>query len=160
MSRETARPLWFCFVVLSLVAFVLNWFWEMAQMRAYTEMASAPWASTLMTCTWASIGDVAFTFIIYGIGALATGQSRWGMTGRWHVMAAAAILGAVFATAVEWNAQVSGRWSYTEAMPMVPMFGVGLWPFLQLTVTVPIAFLVGGWWASIRSQESKRTPRP
>ena len=140
MSSVTARSICLFFGALALVAFVVNWFWEMAQMRAYTEMASAAWTVTLIPCTWATLGDVVFTFIIYGIGALAAGQISWGMTQRWHVLASAAIMGGMIATAIEWRAQISGRWSYTEAMPVVPMLGVGLWPLLQLTITVPAAF--------------------
>jgi len=139
------------FAALTLVAFVFNWLWEMAQMGAYTEMASVPWTATLLTCTWASVGDVVFTFVIYGIGALAAGQVSWGITGRWNVLAAAATMGGVVATAIEWKAQISGRWSYTEQMPIVPMLGVGLWPFSQLVIITPTAFWTASWWTVPRS---------
>lgn len=134
------------YVALASAAFVLNWPWEMAQMSTYAEMVGQPWLATAPICTVATLGDVAITAAVYGIGALACAQVRWGTVPRWNVYATAALLGAGFAVAVEWWALGSGRWSYNEHMPRVPLVGVGLWPFLQLTLLVPAAFWVGVWW--------------
>ena len=148
MASTSPQRIRLFFTVLALAAFISNWLWEMAQMRAYTEMASTQWAASLIPCTWASVGDVVFTFLIYGIGALATGEANWGTIRRWNVLAVAAVLGAVFASAYEWKSQGSGRWSYTNEMPIVPILGVGFWPFLQLIVTVPAAFWIAQWYAA------------
>lgn len=149
-AAETSRPLWSFLIVLSLVAFCLNWLWEMVQMPAYAEMAGRSWRETAVPCGWAALGDVALTLAVCGVGALAAGQARWVATGRWNVYATAALLGAVFTLAVEWKALASGRWSYTERMPVVPMLGVGLWPLLQLPLLVPAAIAVAGWWVRRR----------
>lgn len=46
---------------LLLVAFSLNWVWEMAQGSAYVELAAMPPLQRLWRCTIASVGDAFFT---------------------------------------------------------------------------------------------------
>jgi len=123
----------------------MNWVWEMAQMRGYVEMAGKQWQQTVAPCSLASLGDVLMTLAVYGIGALAAGQRRWGTTGTWYSFAAAAILGAILAVAYEWYSQWIGRWSYSDQMPILPVLNVGLWPVLQLVVLVPAALWIARW---------------
>lgn len=153
-SSGTSHYLWSILVALSLAAFSLNWVWEMMQMPAYAEMAGQSWRDTLQTCTVATFGDVAITFAVYAVGSLAAGEVRWGTTGRWNVYLTAALLGGVCAVAYEWKALGSGRWSYTERMPIVPIVEVGLWPLLQLVLLIPAALGIAAWW----SNRSKRLP--
>lgn len=140
------KPLWSSFLIMILASFGMNWLWEMAQMPAYQEMAGKPWSETLELCTIATLGDVLLTLLIYGVGGLAAGRVQWGMPGKWNVYATGALLGAVVATAVEWRALAVGKWSYMNHMPIVPVLEVGLWPFLQLTLLVPAAIWIAGWW--------------
>jgi hypothetical protein len=137
--REQSSSVLSFLMSLCLAAFVLNWFWEMAQMPAYREMAELSWWDTALTCSRAALGDAAITLAIVGVGALASGDRNWGMTGKWNVFATAGLLGGAAATAYEWYALRVGRWSYTQHMPIVPLLGVGLWPLLQLTVVTPVA---------------------
>ena len=126
----------------SAASFILNWPWEMLQMPAYVEMSGRSWGQTAIPCTIATLGDVGLSLGIYGVAALAAGRLRWGMTGGWHVYLASAVLGVVTATAIEWWALANDRWTYSSAMPKMPLTGVGLWPFLQLTVLVPLALWI------------------
>lgn len=142
-DHRRSRP-WPFLAALSLSALVLNWFWEMIQMPAYNELAGRSWSEALVPCTLATFGDVAITLAIYAVGAVAAGRLRWGMSGGWNVYTAAALLGAASATAIEWGALGSGRWSYSESMPIVPVLGVGLWPLLQLTLLVPASIWLAG----------------
>lgn len=144
-AAETARSLRWSLVALVLAAFSLNWLWEMVQMPAYAEMAGRSWWDTLQLCTVATLGDVVITFAVWGVGALAAGQVWWGVTGKWNVYATAALLGGAVAVVIEWRALASGRWSYTERMPVVPFLGVGLWPLLQLSLLVPATLWVAAW---------------
>lgn len=139
--------LWSFFVALFLAAFGLNWLWENIQTPAYVEMASRPRSETVPICTVATLGDVAITFVIYWIGALAAGQVRWGTTGKWNVYATAALLGGACAVGVEWKALAAGYWSYNQRMPIVPVLEVGLSPFLQLVLLVPAALAIAVWWS-------------
>lgn len=150
MPYRESRSLWSFFIALFLAAFGLNWLWETVQMGAYVQTADRPWRAIALLHIVPTLGDVAVTFVVYGVGALAAGELRWGMTGRWNVYATAALLGGACAVAVEWKALASGRWSYSEQMPIVPVLGVGLWPLLQLTVLVPLALWLAAWWSRRR----------
>ncbi len=146
MSIPSLRNVASFLAAMAFVTFALNWFWEMAQMRAYTQMETVPWTETLLPCTWAAAGDVAFALLVYGIGATASGNLTWALTGHVHVLIAAAFLGALIATAYEWRSQLFGPWTYADTMLTVPGLRVGLWPLLQLTITIPTAFAAARFW--------------
>jgi hypothetical protein len=135
------------FAVTVLTGFVLNEIWEMAQMSAYVNTAGRSWTSTLGFCTRAAVGDVGIILGIYAAGALAAGDPAWGLRGRWNIYATEAVLGLAYAALVEHAALASGRWSYTELMPVVSVLDAGLWPLLQMTVLPPFTFLFARWWA-------------
>lgn len=150
-ATEASRLLYSYFVVLFLASFGFNWLWEMAQMLAYVEMVGRSWWDTLPLCTAAALGDVAITHAIYGVGTLAAAHVRWGMPGKWNVYATGALLGGALAVVIEWGALASGRWPYTDSMPLVPVVECrGLWPFLQLVLLVPSALGIAAWWSKQR----------
>ena len=100
----------------------------------------------------ATLGDVAITLLIYAIGALAARTLRWGLRAAWNVYSAVALLGAMHAFWIERAAIASGRWTYTQTMPVIPLLKVGLWPLLQLTVLTPLTF-----WLANRCSLAPRT---
>lgn len=150
MFTETSRPSWSFFFALFLAAFGFNWLWETVQMGAYAQMADRSWYSVALLHVVPTLGDVAITFFVYGVGSLAARRLLWGTTGNWNVYATAALLGGACAVAVEWKGLLSGRWSYSDRMPVVPVLGVGLWPLLQLTLLVPLALWVAARWSGRR----------
>ncbi len=123
-----------------IVSFILNWCWEMAQMPGYREMASRSWRETVTLCTRAALGDLAITLLIYAIGALAARSLSWGLRATWNVYLVVALLGAMQALWIERAAIASGRWTYTQSMPLLPVLEVGLWPLLQLSLLTPLTF--------------------
>lgn len=142
--RIATSEVWRFLASLLVVAFVLNWFWEMLQMGAYAEMAGRRWAETARSCTVATSADVGITSAIYVIGALAAGDIRWWLTGRWNVYAVCALLGFLAAWFIECQAVAAGRWSYTANMPKLPLIRTGAWPLLQLTLLVPVSVWLAG----------------
>ena len=127
-------------------------------MSAYVETAGQSWASTLGLCTRAAVGDVGIILGIYAAGALAAGDPDWGLRGRWNIYATAAVLGLAYAALVEHAALAAGRWSYTERMPVVSVFGAGLWPLLQMTLLPLLTFLIARWWTG--RSTTKNADRP
>ncbi len=149
---DRTPSLWPFAATMFLAAFGLNWLWELVQRPAYVETAGRPWRdSLLVACT---LGDAAITLGIYGVGALAAGRLRWGLTRRWNVYLTAALLGAACAASIEWRALAFERWTYTDRMPIVPALGIRLWPFLQLTLLVPAALWIAAWWTHRRAHSS------
>ncbi len=142
---EITRPVWSYFIALFFATFGLNWLWEIVQMPAYAETAGRSFSPIALAHMVPSLGDVALTFAVYGVCALAAG--RWRPAGSWTEYVAAALLGGAIAVAYEWKALASGWWSYSNRMPVVPWLGVGLWPLLQLTLLVPLALCTATWWS-------------
>jgi hypothetical protein len=56
-------------------------------------------------------------------------------------------LGVAYTVFSEWlNVQILRRWSYTTAMPVLPLIGIGLTPLLQWVVVPGLAFaIIAGW---------------
>ncbi len=125
-------------VRLFVAAFLLNWVWEIAQISFYAESGKS-WLVKILGCILAAVGDALLTLLAYGIGALITGNRRWGIGGGWKVYLILAVCGAVFAIVIEWLAQFTNVWTYKDLMPRVPILNVGILPFLQLTILIPIA---------------------
>jgi hypothetical protein len=137
------------FVSLITITFALHFVWEMAQMFAYQEMARQPWQGTLLTCTLATVGDVLATLLVYSVIALLRRNAAWGLRARWNDCAWASVPGAVIAVAAEKVAAAYGQWSYTDAMPIVPVLDVGLLPLLQLALLIPLTI-----WGAARFPEN------
>jgi hypothetical protein len=133
------------FLIMIATSFVLNEIWEMAQMSAYVETKGKTWSNTIALCTQAAAGDVAIILGIYAAGSLAAGDLFWGLRGRWNIYATAALFGLAYAALVEHAALAAGRWSYTELMPVAPLFGAGLWPLLQMTLLPALSFFFARW---------------
>ena len=147
----TRRELTRFFTSIAAASFVLHSVWEMAQMPAYKDLAGRPFLETAARCTPATLGDVVLTFWIYAIGVLAAKTPSWGLRPRWNVYLTLALLGAVHAIWIEQAALASGRWSYSNAMPIVPRLDVGVWPLLQLTLLTPLTI-------ALSSRFALRTP--
>ena len=64
------------------------------------------------------------------------------MQGGWKNYIRAALLAAGCAAVIEAVALAMGHRSYIDRMPMVPLFGVGLGPLLQLTLLVPLTLRI------------------
>lgn len=129
-------------------AFLFNWPWELAVIPAYEEVSGWDWLRAFPHCTAATVGDAFVTLGVYAVGAFASGSPEWGRAPRWNVYLTAAVLGAVAALSLEWRALATGRWSYSELMPVVPGLSVGLLPFLQLPLLVPLAFWAAAHWGA------------
>ena len=55
----------------------------------------------------------------------------------------AIVLGIAYTNLSEWlNVQILRRWSYTAAMPVLPLVGTGLTPLLQWLIVPGIAFAI------------------
>lgn len=135
--------------VLGIVSFTTNWVWEMAQMRAYPSLADQPWQMTVLPCTAAAIADAGLTLILFALAFL-LGRSL-----RLPLLPLSAFLGALAAVLIEKVELARRSWSYSEAMPIVPVVHVGLWPFLQLGLLVPISIGLARWWIWARTTQAR-----
>jgi hypothetical protein len=132
---------WRFIAVLFFAAFFLNWFWEMGQMYWYRGMSGMDFLKVTVYCTLATFGDALLTLGGYALGRLFTHRFLF----LWMI-----IFGAICALLIEFAALNFDIWSYKRSMPMVPLINVGILPFVQLTVLMPVAL----WIASKVSMKS------
>ena len=131
-----------------VVAVGLNYVWEIAQGFLYVGMdyTQGIW----WHCFVASLGDGLLVWIIFLIGWAAFRRSDWFVRpnfGHYTVMLAT---GLAIGIAVEWVAvHLLRRWSYTDAMPLLPG-GIGLVPILQMLLIPPVIFAIVARWGSRR----------
>ncbi len=121
------------------IASALNWVWEVVQMAAY-KSAEEAMIESLFFCTLATAVDALTILAIYAVAAFfINGQD-------WKFYLTAALLGSAFAVLFEKIAFAFGWWSYNDKMPVLPVLGTGLLPFVQLTVLAPVSI-----WLAIKA---------
>ena len=98
------------------------------------------WMDGTQRCVVASFGDGVIVLFIGTIGWLWFRRGDWivrpGLTG-YALMTTAGIAIAVL---LERYGLGTGRWAYTERMPMLSIVNVGLVPVLQMVIVPPVTF--------------------
>ena len=141
-------PLW---VRLFVITVALNYPWEMGQAFLYVGMDYS--AATWWHCFVASLGDGVLVGVIYFSGRLVMGRSDWFAQPGPKPYAIMLTTGLVIGVLVEWVAvHRLARWTYTEAMPLIPMLDVGWVPVIQMLVLPPLIFYILATSARIRAE--------
>ncbi|MEK7599179.1 MAG: hypothetical protein AAB474_01860 [Patescibacteria group bacterium] len=118
------------------VSFILHIVWENLQAPLYAGFTS--FYDHFSACLAGAIGDVfislaALLFMILVKRALPLKFNK----NDFMVLAG---LGLIIAVAIEKNALLAGKWSYSGAMPLIPYLNVGLAPILQMIFLLPLSF--------------------
>ena len=124
-------------VILTLVTFFLHLVWERSHIHLYRDYEQLK--GVLPVSVWASIGDVGYTFFAVFLVALFKGDLWWFQTVITSDYLGLAVLGFCTALFVEYKAFHFKRWAYTEAMPVVPLFKVGVSSLFQKSLLFPIS---------------------
>ena len=137
------------------LAAIGHFFWEVAQLPLYTLWRTGTpreIAFALFHCTG---GDVLITTATFAVAAALAWHFRWPAFG-WRMAFTAIVLGAGYTIFSEWlNVEIRRSWSYTAAMPVLPIIGTGLTPLLQWLVVPGLALAVTGY----RYRRSRRRER-
>ena len=122
-----------------LFAFLLNFAWEILQSGFYRGMREMPHGDAVRLCTLATLGDVGMTLAAFWVVAWLGGGRRWLLRPTWAHVVGFTGLGLAITLVFEHLAtQVWGLWSYSEAMPVIPILEVGLVPLLMWSVLPPL----------------------
>jgi len=123
----------------AVFSFLLHFVWEFIQLPTYVGMAEMPhWEGTKL-CLSATFGDVGFALLAYWITALAARDRDWILDQVGWQIALFIAIGVGLTIGFEYYyTQISGRWIYSDSMPLVPPFETGLSPLLQWLVIPPI----------------------
>ncbi|MDZ7846505.1 MAG: hypothetical protein U5L96_06925 [Owenweeksia sp.] len=123
-------------------AFFLNWGWEVAQGPLYQDFDYNP--VSISFCALASVADMLMVYVLlFGFGLIYK-DVYWlqKLTGaRIFLLVLVGGTGAILA---EIRHTSSGNWYYADAMPLLPMVGVGLSPVLQFTLLPVLIFWLTG----------------
>jgi len=125
---------------LTIAAFMMNFAWEKFQCPLFIHADPSDGFGAMVR---AAIGDVALTWIAYGLLAARFRRWAWGvgkLRGRdWALWVGVAV---TLSVAVEIAAIASHRWSYASSNPTIPGTGVSVVPVLQAAILGPASLAV------------------
>lgn len=161
------RGLWGRFLLRYLPSVAIaNLFWEVAQLPLYTLWAEASPGYVLYAVLHCTAGDVLIAGSTLLVAICLVAPRRFPQRGLARVAIVAMLLGLAYTVFSEWlNTVVRVSWAYSPSMPIVPLLGVGLAPFLQWLLLPPlVAFFVfrrhGVLSPRVAAARSRRQRRP
>jgi hypothetical protein len=123
----------------AIFAFLLSFAWEVLQAPFFQGMTEARHGDAVRLCTLATLGDVAIMLVNFWIVAGVRSGRRWVFHPTAAQVAGFTGLGLASAVLIEILAtQVWQRWSYSDAMPTIPVLEVGLVPLFMWAVPPPV----------------------
>jgi hypothetical protein len=142
------RARWRTLVFVYIVAVLLNYAWELAQVPLYVGLERYN-ATVFWHCFVASLGDGIMVMIIFAAGWITLQRWDWfqwaGVAGYLLMLVA----GLILAVLVEWlGVHILGRWQYTDNMPTLPWLHIGLVPIAQMVILPPVIFRTAALWLS------------
>jgi hypothetical protein len=118
---------------------VLNLFWEIAHMPLYTLWETGTAQEIAFAAVHCTGGDLLIALTAITSALMLFGHERWPEQQFKPVFIVTLIIGILYTTFSEWlNIEIRQSWEYSEAMPVLPIIGIGLSPLLQWVV-VPIS---------------------
>jgi hypothetical protein len=130
-----------------------NLVWEFVQLPLYTLWHEGPWGRIVFAAVHCTGGDLLIGGAALMIALLLIGDGRWPHAGFGRVAIVAGGCGLAYTVFSEWlNTEIRFSWAYTIWMPIIPVIGTGLSPFLQWLVVPSLAF----WWARPRIDPAGR----
>ena len=128
-------------VTVAFLSFCLHYVWEFLQVPTCAGMAEMNHWDGVKLCTSATVGDVGFALTAFWITSAASRSRQWIAAPKvWHIALFVAVGIALTVGFEHYYTQVSGRWHYSDLMPLVPPFGTGLSPLVQWIV-IPLLVL-------------------
>ncbi|MCJ7468341.1 MAG: hypothetical protein MUO53_16810 [Maribacter sp.] len=128
-------------LAVSVVAFFLNIFWELAQGPLYKGF-EYEWKHILF-CGLASLADMLMVLILFFAFGFVYKNVFWIKNmgaNKVLLLAFVGFLGAILAEV--WHT-MRGDWAYADAMPLMPFVDLGVSPILQFTVLPWLIFMLG-----------------
>lgn len=120
-------------------SFLLHFVWEFVQVPTYTGMAEMAHWEAIKLCMSATFGDVGFALTAFWTASLAARSRNWIIRPERLPIAIFVAVGIALTIGFEYYyTNVSLRWTYSDAMPLVPPLGTGLSPLMQWLVIPPL----------------------
>lgn len=121
----------FSFTII-IIAFLLNFAWEMLQMPLYEGMELN--VTSIVFCGLASVADSIMVLLLYYFFALVYRDPFWVQKYTPQRIVVLVLYGATGAILTEIVHVYVGSWTYSRLMPLIPFVNVGLSPVLQFMI--------------------------
>lgn len=138
-KKDIPTPLIF---FIGVIGFVLNLIWENAQAPLYVEYAG--FRDHFLMCLDATVIDVMIILSLYAVITFVKNNWYWVTNIEKRVITLVCILGLFVALIIEQRALHFEVWTYTNQMPVLPFFSVGLLPVLQMLVVPILTYWISG----------------
>ncbi len=139
MDGKKVRDMFLALTVMFIIALILNYVWESMHEAFLYRVSTCDAELYILMILEAAVVDA---FIILGIYlgvAVLWKDVLWVLSMKRNQLYAACISGMIIAVIIEYrSALVLKAWSYLPAMPT--LFGIGLTPFIQLSMTGLLTF--------------------
>lgn len=111
----------------------------MLQVPWFEGMAEASHGSVVWSCTRATGGDILILLAGFWLASMVRGNRQWVLLGE-RKPAAMLVVTALLVTIVLERLATGPleRWTYADAMPIVPLLQVGMSPLLQWLLVPPL----------------------
>jgi hypothetical protein len=128
-------------VLIILLAFFLNFFWEVVHTNFYTFKAM-PYNTLLNGWFHCTLGDIIITMGVFWFISLINRSRKWFLNMNPFNFAGFIAVGVIY-TIVSERANVYHHraWVYNESMPIIPYIEVGFTPILQWLIVPSIIIL-------------------
>lgn len=120
---------------------ISNLIWEFAQMPLYTLWVFGTPREIIFAAIHCTGGDILIAGGAIGIAIFTLGRRQWPNRRYRRVACATLAVGVAYTVFSEWfNTEVRQAWAYRDAMPIIPVIGVGLAPVIQWLALPTLAF--------------------
>ena len=152
-APASPQPKWLqalrVYLALSLV---LNLLWETLHLPLYTIWTTGSVREKAFAVVHCAIGDVMIAGLALVAALAVAGSNGWPIHRARQVFAITLMIGIAYTIYSEWlNTTVRQGWAYSPLMPVLPMTGTGLSPFLQWLAVPSLAL-------SLATQSHHDTP--
>jgi hypothetical protein len=123
---------------IAVFAFLLNFFWEVQQMPFFQLPPELSCQARVYNCTWATLGDVGIALLAFWTVAALALSRQWLRHPKSLQVGVFVFVGILVTVVFEFLATgLLDLWQYADIMPVIPLLGTGLLPFLQWII-VPL----------------------
>lgn len=113
--------------------------WEALHMPLYSLWNEGTWREIVVFGLHCTGGDVLIGASSLLVALVMFATPGWPSNGYWRTVFIATLSGFLYTFWSEWyNVSIAGGWAYSDAMPIIPVLGIGLSPLAQWLV-IPIA---------------------
>ena len=128
-------------VDLLVLSFLAHFTWEILQAPLFASLSKTDHFVGIAICLKATSGDLAIALSAFWCAAFVGKGRNWVANSGASAPAVFFVVGLMANVGLEYlSTEVTGRWAYDGAMPLLPVLGTGLSPILQWVI-VPMLVL-------------------